>query len=73
MVERVLKRAEEAGDEARNDDNEEILRNRIKIFQEQSTQIYSSFEFTFKFVKFSSDEYVYEHVQNYLFWKYLSI
>lgn len=39
MVERALKRAEEAGNEARNDDNEETLRKRFKVFEEQSMPI----------------------------------
>ena len=32
MVERALKRAEEAGDQARNDDNEEIMKTRIRNY-----------------------------------------
>jgi|TARA_B110000285_G_C14682861_1_gene405498 UMP-CMP kinase len=32
MVERILKRAKDAGDQARNDDNEETLRKRFRVF-----------------------------------------
>ena len=32
MVERILKRASDAGTNARNDDNEETLRKRFRVF-----------------------------------------
>lgn len=44
MVERALKRAEEAGEDARNDDNEETLRKRYKVFEEQTMPIVEFYE-----------------------------
>ena len=32
MIERILKRAEDAGESARNDDNEEVLRRRFALY-----------------------------------------
>lgn len=39
MIKRILKRASDAGENSRSDDNEETLRNRLRIFKEQSMPI----------------------------------
>ncbi len=43
LVERVLQRAKEAGD-ARSDDNEETLRNRLNVYNEQTAPVLPYYE-----------------------------